>query len=123
MYPLKITKSWIKDNFNLNDERKRLDSLKLIDDLENMLDLSPDKEYSSSDFVSRINNVFAVMGVDVVKFSFGGEYNLYEKTKRLETNDEVIERLRVAVFNQRKCEDTERKERAEYERLKGIYDV
>jgi len=121
-YPVRITKVYIKDTYNLNDERKKVPSLKLIDDLENAMDLDANQEYSIIEFYSIFEKVMKELGVDVVKFTYGGEYNLYEKVDRLETNDEVVDRIQKALVNQRKGEELKIKERAEYERLKAIFE-
>ena len=52
------TEAYIMSNYNINDERKTLSEL---------------------EFIEKVNNAIELLNVDVVKFTFAGEFNYMKK--------------------------------------------
>lgn len=111
----RVSDDWVRFNFNLDDERKFTKDYNCVATLEDLLHIKKDELIPRPEFLLMVAR--AIGRFDKVKFSYGGEYLLYENVNRPETDEEVLDRLKAVEIKKRKEDAFERKEFAEYKRL------
>lgn len=122
VYPDKVTKQFIRSTFVLDGFRQKVSYKTFIDTLEDFLDLEPDKDYTIAEFLSRVEATAILSHADGIKFSYGGEFQLYKIKHKRESDDEVVTRLQGELLKEKQQHVAELKERAEYERLKAKFE-
>lgn len=118
-----ITKDYIRREFNLNEHRKSVQTTKFLGSVD------------ITEFTGSYDKVKPEVFLDFFKEKFkdadlveiytdydSTEFNLYREVSTRETNGEVVLRLQKEQKAIIQAENKETKQRAEYERLKTIYE-
>lgn len=116
----RVTDEWVRNNHSIDFERQTIPKDVQVSELDTELAMQKDKFMSKNDFILLVSR--AVAKFDRVKFTYGGEYQFYEKRHLPETDKEVVTRLKSAEIDKRQNEALQRKEFKEYQRLKAIFE-
>jgi len=117
-YP--ITSKWVQDNFNIDDERQILRELDYSGDLISLIEEDVGNGVSVDEFIEIIKST--LKGHDFVSFNeirySGTTLDLSKWVSATETDNQVVDRLKVEERAKRKIIKQEEQDRVDYERLK-----
>lgn len=121
-----ITSKFITDKYNLDNERHDKNYLNYDEELVNLISSRDDynKDIPSDDFLELVR--VALEDIDIVRVdnSYDGfTVELYKHDSVPETDNEVIQRLKVKERLKRQKIDDEERDRVEYERLKLLFET
>jgi len=115
-----ITSKWVQENFNIDDERQILRELDYSGDFVDLIEADVGDGVSISEFIEIVKS--SLKGHDFVSFNeirySGTTLDLSKWVSATETDNQVIDRLKVEERAKRKVIKQEEQDRVDYERLK-----